>query len=99
MPNRLQCINARLHHIAPLLAIQRRHHANATSIMLLRSVIGAGKQFLIAQPGSNKLRTRFHNFYLLNRTSFSEEKEAKRLLLLWAWGVGGITPMFQYKTF
>ena len=40
MPDRLQRIDAGLHHVAALFAVQRRDQADAAGVVLLRGVVG-----------------------------------------------------------
>ncbi len=51
MPHGLERIDTGLHDVAPALAVQRRDHADAAGIMLLRRVIGIGERGRVARPG------------------------------------------------
>ena len=54
MPHRLQRIDAGLHNVAPLLAIQRGDEADAAGIVLLRRVVGVRERGPVGVPGGEE---------------------------------------------
>ena len=54
MPHRLQRIDARLHHVAPRLAVECRDEADAAGIVFLRRIVGVLKFGGVAVPGARK---------------------------------------------
>ena len=59
MPDRLQRIDARLHHVAALLAVECGHQADAARIVLLRRIVGVFQDFRVTRPGGKKFGSGF----------------------------------------
>ena len=55
VPDSLQRIDARLHHVAPSFAVQRRHQPDATGIVFLCGVIGLFQTFGVRVPSGNEI--------------------------------------------
>jgi len=86
VPDGLQRIYPRLHHVAPRLAVERRHQSDAAVIVLLQRVIGAGQTGGVVPPvrdelGAEVLHLRIHSTHGLAPTALPPSLSISALFL------------------